>query len=200
MKSVSGTKLTSYLIILLAVSLGFLPIVLAETTTKQDSSINLIQTCNNCTYCNITKILNPSQLVILNNLEMTKDGSSFNYTLIYNYTNQIGIYDWYYDCGNLEESATGKLSFTVTPTGYYGSLLGFYILILIIPWVLFLFGLWKREISIAILATFIFYLVALFIIPFGIDGVKNNLTYGIGFVYLGFAIFTSIKYAHEMLT
>lgn len=55
-------------------------------------NINLPQTCDDCTYNNITSILYPNSSVVISNVRMTQDGTYFNYTLDSNYTNEFGTY------------------------------------------------------------------------------------------------------------
>jgi hypothetical protein len=50
-------------------------------TFKQGEPINLLQTCSNCTYVNISAVQNPNSNIILSNVLMTKIGSSYNYTI-----------------------------------------------------------------------------------------------------------------------
>ncbi|GIW67845.1 MAG: hypothetical protein KatS3mg096_713 [Candidatus Parcubacteria bacterium] len=59
---------------------------------KQGQNINLVQTCSDCTYINITSIIAPNGTKLVGNVPMTKDGSVFNYTLDGSLTKQIGTY------------------------------------------------------------------------------------------------------------
>jgi len=61
-------------------------------TYKQGEDINLIQTCADCTYINITSINLPNGTQIIGNVPMTKDGSVFNYVLNGSLTNSLGTY------------------------------------------------------------------------------------------------------------
>lgn len=59
-------------------------ITAAETflgTFKVSTPINLIQTCANCTYVNITSVLSPTSVLVLNETVMEKIGYRYNYTL-----------------------------------------------------------------------------------------------------------------------
>jgi len=95
-----------------------LPILSAsDGVFKQDTNISLVQSCNNCTYCNISKIIGPESGILLMNLEMTKDETSYNYTLSEIYVDSIGKYCWFYDCGNDLDKATGKICFDITSNG-----------------------------------------------------------------------------------
>jgi len=47
---------------------------------KQEQCVNLKQICGNCTYVNITSVLLPDSTQIINEVEMTKAGTEYNYT------------------------------------------------------------------------------------------------------------------------
>lgn len=83
-----------------------------------DTDIPLIQTCDNCTYCNVTMVSWPNETIALTNQEMTENLKTYNYTLDADYTEPIGQYTWCYDCGNSEEALTGCIDFDVTYTGH----------------------------------------------------------------------------------
>jgi len=59
---------------------------------KQGEPISLTQTCADCTYINITSITAPNGTQIVGQVEMTKDGSVFNYTLDSFLTTSLGTY------------------------------------------------------------------------------------------------------------
>lgn len=97
---------------------SYLPSVSGELGTfKQGTDIQLIQTCNNCTYCNITAVKYPNSSDIYVNQIMTQDGTYFNFTLNSTYTNTLGWHKYCYDCGNEEEKATGCIDFSINQGG-----------------------------------------------------------------------------------
>lgn len=59
-------------------------------TFKQNDNINLIQTCSDCTYINITSINYPNSTNVVSDIAMQKIGGTYNYT----FTNAqpVGIY------------------------------------------------------------------------------------------------------------
>ena len=75
------------------------------------------QTCNNCTYCNFTRVKYPNKTVFLSNIESTQDGTYYNYTILGKYNSELGEYEYCYDCGNAVEKETGCLYYLITPTG-----------------------------------------------------------------------------------
>ena len=85
-------------------------------TIRQGSSIQLTQTCSNCTYVNLTSVLNPTNnYILLGQYSMTKNGSNFNYTFV-NTTLQ-GNYV-YTTCGDLNGINTCQsVNFEVTNSG-----------------------------------------------------------------------------------
>jgi len=97
-----------FLISLTSASLG---------TFKENTEVDLIQTCNNCTYCNLTSIKYPNGSNMFSNVEMTQDNTYFNYTLNESYTNTLGTHKYCYDCGNDAEKATGCINFDITLSG-----------------------------------------------------------------------------------
>ncbi len=59
-------------------------------TFKQGDCIDLIQTCSDCSYNNISKVQFPNATIIFENKDMTKDGTYYNYTFCN--TTEIGEY------------------------------------------------------------------------------------------------------------
>ncbi len=104
--------------IFLAIGLFLITTVTASLGTFQENTeVDLIQTCNNCTYCNLTSIKYPNGTNAFTNVEMTKDNTYFNYTFNETYTSTVGEYKYCYDCGNNVERATGCINFDITLSG-----------------------------------------------------------------------------------
>lgn len=108
MKKITLLMLMSLLLISFAFGLEGLP------PQQQGNCVDLIQTCDNCTYVNLTKVLKPNGLEYIN-AEMTKSNGDYNYS--YCNTTSLGEYivtacgndDGYYTCDSYP--------FTVTPSG-----------------------------------------------------------------------------------
>lgn len=73
-----------------------LSIASAEVQTlgyfKQGTDVNLFQTCDACSYVNISYVALPNTTYIVQNQAMTKSGYSYSYSLISNYTQDFGRY------------------------------------------------------------------------------------------------------------
>lgn len=108
-------KLFAYLII----GMFFISLASAVSigTFKQKENVKLYQTCNNCTYCNLTSINYPNSSAILSNVAMIQQGTYYYYNLNGGNTTLIGDYNYCYDCGNAVEKETGCLDFSITSTG-----------------------------------------------------------------------------------
>lgn len=107
-------------ILLLLFVLLFSNLVIADSigVFKIDTDIELYQTCNNCTYCNLTTIKYPNSTNIITNTETTRDNSYFYFNLGKGNVTQLGNYKYCYDCGNGIDRETGCISFEVTPNGF----------------------------------------------------------------------------------
>ena len=101
--------------------MAIMPMASAQTslgTFAQNSSISLIQTCDNSTYSNITRILFPNSTFIINSqTNMTKADDNYNYILRYNWTQDTGTYLVYGVCDEFETYTSWQYDFTITPNG-----------------------------------------------------------------------------------
>ena len=107
-------KIYLYIFLLL-----ILPLVSAEVQTlgnfKQNSCVNLIQVCGNCTYNNITSVRYPNSSLALSSVQMTKIGAEYNYT--YCSTSSFGEYI-VSGFGDIDGDPTAwSYNFFVTPNG-----------------------------------------------------------------------------------
>lgn len=86
-------------------------------TFEVSTDVNLVQICGTCTNNNITSITSPNSSVIVSNVEMTKDGSNYNYTLVNNFTGTTGTYivNGVGDLGGIDTA--WNYDFTITQTG-----------------------------------------------------------------------------------
>ena len=119
--------------LLTLISLLFISFISAEIETlgtfKQNSCVNLLQTCSNCTYNNISSVTYPDSTQALGQSVMEKIGNNYNRTFCS--TSQIGTYivNGY---GDVDGSITvWSYDFKVTPSGNENNP-NFYYLIFII--------------------------------------------------------------------
>lgn len=106
------------LILFLVLSLISISTLDAETTYgtyKQGECMELIQTCGNCTYVNISTVLYPNSSIAVQKVQMTKDNTYYNYTFCK--ADVVGSYivNGYGDDSG--EVVVFSYDFTITPTG-----------------------------------------------------------------------------------
>lgn len=107
------------LILMITATLSLLSLASAQSPTlgvfKQNQCINLIQTCPDCSYSNISSILYPNSSQVLGLVSMTKLGTMYNYTFCNTNTSGIYLVNGYGDlAGTL---TTWNYNFEVTPSG-----------------------------------------------------------------------------------
>ena len=117
-------------------------------TFTVNEEINLIQTCANCTFNNITSVTGSNSQEIIGNFPMTKTGSVYNFTLSSGNVTQLGEYI-INGIGDLDGIDTvWNYNLFVTPngqdftTGKAISYLGF-IIILLFTFLLTIYGSYK---------------------------------------------------------
>ena len=81
------------------------------------NNVTLYQTCNNCTFCNLTIAKNPLDEILLTNQAFDENDTYYSKKLLGGNTTDVGIYTYCYNCGNEEQSETGCINFEVTNTG-----------------------------------------------------------------------------------
>lgn len=109
---------TFFVLLVVMLAIALLPTIKAEIQTlgtfKLDSCVNLIQTCGNCTYVNVT-VSNNTADIILSNKAMTKTDTVYNYSFCN--TSSTGQYI-YNTKGNPNGiTTTQPVDFYITHTG-----------------------------------------------------------------------------------
>ena len=183
--------------ILIFILLGmflFLPLV-----SSSDSCINrgvpnplkvnqagqLIQTCDTCSYVNITQITTPSGLKIINK-QMTKNGTTYNYTYI---PTEDGVY--FYTVGGDKDGtyAEETLCFEVTASG--GKSVKdsyFFIIIFIAFYGITFYGLRIKHEWVTLVGSFGLLLLGIYTSFYGIGYYKNDLTSAISYITLAIGL------------
>ena len=84
-------------------------------TFKQGESVELQQTCDSCTYVNLSSVIYPNSSTSYSNAAMTKNGIEFNYT--FSNTTDLGdyLYKVFGDKDGVTQSET--FCFSITPSG-----------------------------------------------------------------------------------
>lgn len=84
-------------------------------TFQQDTCVQLYQTCDDCTYVNLTNVIYPNSTSENINKQMTKKGVDYNYSFCS--TSALGDYS-YNTCGDKDSGfECEKIDFIITKTG-----------------------------------------------------------------------------------
>jgi hypothetical protein len=106
-----------YLMIGMIFLMSIIPMASAESlgTFRNGDCVTLIQTCNNCTFANITSVIYPNSTVSLSDQDMTQTGTYFFYSYCDTSLNGIYIVTGLGDPDG--EVAVWNYDFSITPNG-----------------------------------------------------------------------------------
>ena len=199
MKTNKLNILSSILLLsILLFSLGFVSATEQTLGTfKQNSCVNLIQICSNCTFNNISSVLYPTSIQAIGQVVMTKIGTSYNYSFCK--ANQTGTYN-VNGFGDLDGTNTiWSYTFDITPTGQVQNSTYTWLVILIALGIIVL-GFVFKDFTIIRFGAIATILVGLYTIIFGISGIKDTVyTWGIGIILVGLASYIFIKASWEAI-
>jgi len=192
------------LITILMLSLFLISSSSAETETyKINTPINLQFTCtlNNAiptsATFNITITDKEGNYLVNNQLTNELENGAFNYTTTFP---KAEIYKIQMFCTDGNYSYSNEGYYNITPSGFSGTL-GFYILILGLSFGIIILGLSLRDATITILGSFELYFVGIYILFFGLNGIKDPVyTWAIGIITLMLAAYISIRSSIELVT
>ena len=198
-----------YKIILLGILiLLVVPLCFAATDTtevddifKQYTSISYAKACfYNGTYCSASAICNytfyyPNNSIFINNQQATNQISYYNYTV---YFPALGIYQIDMICCDTAGCGAETFYAQVTPTGD-NTLLGLYILLIVLSYGLVIFGISKQDVTLTLLGSFGLYFFGIWMIVNGIDVYKNWMTGGFGILTLTTAFYVSARTVIEFM-
>jgi len=190
------------LYLMMFVFLFIFPMVSAEVQTlgtfKQNTCVNLIQTCSNCSYSNISSVIAPNSASLLGQVVMTKISNVYNYSFCS--TSQIGSYIVNGISDVDGSQVVWAYDFQITPSGSNNNP-NFYYIIFIASLGVVILGFVLKNAPIVILGSFGMVYLGLYIILFGINGIKDTVyTWGWGIIILAVAGYIGIKSAYEMIT
>jgi len=184
--------------------IGMIGLVSAETEIyKINTPTNLQFTCTlndaipTAATFNIT-ITDKEGNYLINNQQTNDLGNgAFNYTVTFP---KSEIYKVQMFCTDGTYSYSNEGYYNITPSGFSGTL-GFYILIFILSFGIIIFGFYLKDAPIVILGSFGLYFVGLYILFYGLDGIKDPVyTWAIGIIILMLAAYISIRSAYELIT
>lgn len=194
--------------VLLSLILGIFLISLtglasAETETyKINTPTNLQFTCTSngaipsgATF-NITITDRDGNYLINNQQAQAQGNGAFNYTVTFPKSETYKVQMF---CTDGRYSYSNEGYYNITPSGFNGTL-GFYFLIFILSFGIILLGFYMEDPVIVVLGSFGLYFVGLYILFFGVDGMKDpTYTWAIGIIVLMLAAYISIRSSYELI-
>jgi hypothetical protein len=157
---------------------------------KQNTQVSLPQSGSNGTapwlYCNITTVYDPNHLSLVVDKQMTKRGSTFNYTLSNSYTTALGIYIVEGVCGDGNYYEPFAYSFEVTTTGNKSSIsLWISIILMLVSVVFLILSLMLDNRYMGFITGILFIVSGLYIMIYGFGSMADMYTRTVGIVLLG---------------
>jgi len=148
---------------------------------KQGEPVDLKQTCDTCTYVNLSKVNYPDSSFVYYEGEMTKNGIDYNYTITDTYT--LGCYS-YTVHGDKDGSTKAEvIYFKITPSGNSGNENSiFFIFVIILLYVVTFVSFFGRNIPLTILSGMAMTGLGIYIINNGIIVFRDWLTNYVAYV------------------
>lgn len=163
---------------------------------KVNTCVELKQTCANCSYVNLTSIIYPDSTSTVINMEMTKDGSVFNYTFCNN--TLLGTYI-VNGIGNPQGVQTiFAYDYSITTTGNSSS----YTIPLFIgigAFVLLIFAFGMKNLYIGFMAGSAFLVFGIYTMIYGLGIISDFYTQTIAYVAIGFSLLIILGCAYEAI-
>lgn len=158
-------------------------------TFKQGNCIELFQTCDNCTFVNLTSVKYPNASIGKFDFTMSKFGVDYNYSFCG--TSLIGDY-LYNVCGDKDGILTCEnINFNITPSGSEGNQ-AFYIVIILLVYGIAFIGFFGKNEWITIFGGLIMMFLGIYIVNNGIIIFRDVFTNGIAYVTIGLGAFFSL--------
>ncbi len=193
------------LFIICALAFLLMPVVLATEnlgTFKQNDCVELIQTCANCTYVNISSVSYPDSAVALYESQMTKNGTRYNYT-DYCLTSKTGTYT-VNGFGDPDATVTiWNFDFEITPTGItQGSIWNNPILLIFVTLgiVLLLLGLGFKLAPLGFMSGVMFMLLGVYTMIYGFNNITDLYTRSVAIVILSLGFLISLVASWEAVS
>ena len=164
-------------------------------TFPQGRNVNLVQTCDTCTYVNLSKVVYPNGTVVSYNTVMTKIGVEYNQT-----TGDSKILGCYSYCvyGDKDGTIASEcIDYRITPSGQGGgsSNIVFFIFIIAALYIITAVG-WFNEIEwLTILGGMAMIGLGIYMIRFGIIIYRDWITNYFSYITIGIGLFASVAAA-----
>ncbi len=156
---------------------------------KRFDCVNLPQTCPDCTYNNISRIIDSDATTVLTEVVMTKDDTYYNYTFCN--TTTLGIYtvNGYGDEGGTRN--TWEYTFYITETGkeevsvFNNPLI---IILIVLALIFLVIGIKTGTLWFGFISAVMFLLCGIYMTIYGLNDITNMYTQGMGITLISVGI------------
>jgi len=186
------------LILFLLIGMFCLSLVSA-VSHKQNTDLVFSESSNFATYCTLTTINTPTQVLTINQ-NGTNNLQTFNWTVSSGNFEELGNYKINIVCSDGTDTVTGYVELEVTPSGDGGtSNIVFFIFAIFLLYSITFFGFFGKNIPITILGGMAMIFLGVWLINNGIIIFRNDLTNYISYVTIGVGVITSFWAMLEQL-
>ena len=181
-----------FLLVIIPLSSSSIPTL---GTFKQNSCVNLLQTCADCTYNNISSVTQPNGNKGVGIVVMTKVGTEFTYNFCNTSTSGTYNVNGYGNPGTV--LTKWNYNFIITPSGgAEDNTLFFYVFVICAAALLIISLLFKNYVF-SILSGFLFIGSGIYSMIYGFGDVTSVYTRIVSFVLIGLGIIITITSAFE---
>lgn len=169
-------------------------------TFKQYTCIQLIQTCPNCTFVNISSVTYPDSTQALGLVAMQKAGTFYNYTFCntsYTGTYRVSGYGDINNVDNYYETFTYVLY--ITPGGGFENNTTIFIFLLIISFVILVLGFMFHNHIFSLISGFGFLVVGVYSMIYGFGNITNVYTRIVSIIIIALGAFITIVSSLEII-
>lgn len=165
---------------------------------KQGDKISLTQTCDTCTYVNLSKVNYPDSTSVYYEDVMTKKGVDYNYTITDTYKSGCYYYTVHGDKGG--SVVAEVISFKITPSGEGGSEnIVFAILIIFLVYGIALFGFFGRNEVITLIGGIAMLLLGgIYLITQGIIIYRDWFTNALAYLTLALGVYFTFMASYAL--
>lgn len=167
-------------------------------TFKSGECVDIYQSCDNCTYVNLTSITYPNSTVLKLDQEMTKNGVDYNYSFCQTYP--TGTYK-YNVCGDKDGGFKCEdIVFIVNPTGVeQESVLSNSALIIFgaLAILLIFAGIYFSASALGFMGAILFMLLGVYTTIYGFNNVTDFYTRAMGITVIGLGFIFMFASAYE---
>lgn len=190
----------AWLLLGIILVMGYTELVSAESnlgTFKQNTCFDLYQTCDDCTYVNLTAIKYPNGTIETMNLDMVKINQDFTY----NFCNSTNLGDYTYTVAGDKRGVYSieTMSFEVTPSGKDGNEnIVFFIFIILLIYAITFLGLFNGNAPVTILGGMAMIFLGVYMINNGVIIYQDNLTNYFSYLTIGIGALFGLSAGYDL--